>query len=97
MRALRNVGAAAPGTVTPTTTSDEAPAGGTARGFRDGTADSPDSATKAFVTARAVAAPAGFGLHQIGGGYLLTRRGWCREVPTLREVGDWLRRIGGTR
>lgn len=96
MAARRKDGAAAPGPVTPAT-SDEAPAGGTAQGFRDGATDSPDSATKDFDTARATAALAGFGLHQIDGGYLLTRWGQCRELPTLREVGELLRRIVGTR
>lgn len=40
MHAHRNVGAAAPGLVTPG--SDEAPAGRTAQGFRDGTANGRD-------------------------------------------------------
>ena len=45
-----------------------------------------------------MAALAGFGLHRLDDGrYLLTRWGLRKELPTLREVGDLVRRIGGVR
>jgi hypothetical protein len=51
---------------------------------------------KAFATAAAQAARCGCTLHELAsGGFLLSRWGMSRELPSLREVGDLLRRIGG--
>lgn len=99
MRPHRNDGAEAPSLAPPDTArSDEARGANAGQVERQVTGDKRDSATKAFATARAVAALAGFGLHQLeDGSFLLTRWGWCRELPSLREVGDMLRRIGGAR
>lgn len=83
---------------------DEAPGRPGTEGFRDqGKSDAHDSADfdpqcKSRATVAAEAARAGCTLHELaGGGFLLARWGLTRELPTLREVGDLLRRIGGKR
>jgi hypothetical protein len=101
MRTLRNVGAAAPGSVTPT--SDEA---GSARNApapekQDQQTEAyfavDDASRKAVATMRARAALAGCTLHELAdGGYLVCRWNLSTFAPCLRCVGDLLRQIGGS-
>ena len=55
--------------------------------------DKVDAERKAFATMQAKAALARAGLHKIEAGYLLTRWGLVRELPTLRAVGELLDRM----
>lgn len=103
MAALHHVGAAAPGPVTPAT-SDEAPADGTARGFKtQSTTDSGDStsvgaARKQLANAQARAALKGAVLVQIEGDdgrpvYILSLGDWLREFTQLLAVENVLQRM----
>lgn len=57
-----------------------------------------DGDRKPFATMTAQAARCGCTLHELSsGGYLLSRWGMSRELPSLRDVGDMLRLIGGDR
>ena len=52
--------------------------------------------SKSFVTLAAELVRRGFELHATTGGtYIVARWNLARELPSLREVGDMLRRLGG--
>ena len=54
-----------------------------------------DAECKAFATLQARAALTGIQLHKLAdGSFTVSRWGMYRELPTLREVGDMLRRMG---
>ncbi len=101
MAALHQVGAAAPGPVTPAESDDARELGGCAGTKGQGTGISPDCAhseeqRKQLATLKARAAICGCTLHELaGGGYLLCRWNLSRELPCLQAVGDLLRQIGG--
>jgi hypothetical protein len=85
-----------------TTEQDNAPRLAGTEGVEDQSKAGNDDATaaladgKALATMRARAVQAGCVLHELsGGGYLLCRWGWTKELPCLRAVGDLLRRMGG--
>lgn len=53
------------------------------------------TAEKTWARLRAEAALAGCTLHELaGGGFLLTRWGWAKELPDLAAVGAALRAMG---
>ena len=83
-------------------TNEKGPSASDARALENNTNESPDFAVddqsrqaKTFATLQAQAALAGHVLQRLADGtYTLSRWGAYSELPTLREVGDLLRRMG---
>ncbi|MDE2457058.1 MAG: hypothetical protein KGL43_25995 [Burkholderiales bacterium] len=77
-------------------TKDEAPTVPAVAPQEQTQTNSADFATdKAFATMRAIAAGAGCGLYALaGGGFLLTRWGMAKELPSLGDVRSLLARMG---